>query len=112
LTTMLLLAAVVYLRGWLLTGRTCPHQFPVWRPVCYMGGLFALFLAAASPLDTLDGVLLSAHMGQHFLFMSVAPPLLLLGAPRVALLRGLPRIFVRRVLGLFFRMHWLSGKVV
>jgi putative membrane protein len=106
-TLMLLLAAQVYLRGWLLIGNSRPQQFPVWRLVCYMGGLFALFLAVASPLDTLDGVLLSAHMGQHFLFMSVAPPLLLLGAPQVPLLRGLPRIFVRHVLGPFFRMHWL-----
>jgi cytochrome c oxidase assembly factor CtaG len=46
-------------------------------------------------------------MAQHFLFMSVAPPLLLLGAPQVPLLRGLPRSFVRRVLGPLFRLHWL-----
>jgi len=39
--------------------------------------------------------------------MSVAPPLLLLGAPQVPLLRGLPRVFVRRVLGPLFRIHWL-----
>jgi putative membrane protein len=69
-------------------------------------------LAVASLLDTLDRVLLSAHMGEHFLLMSVAPLLLLLGALQVPLLRGLPRNFVRRVLGPFFRMHWLSGKVV
>ena len=50
---------------------------------------------------------LSAHMMQHFLFMSAAPPLLLLGAPQVPLLRGLPRVFVRLVLGPLFRMHWL-----
>jgi len=38
-------------------------------------------LAVASLLDTLDRVLLSAHMGQHFLLMSVAPLLLLLCSP-------------------------------
>ena len=107
-TTMaLLLAAVVYVRGWLLIGRTRPEQFPEWRLACYLGGLFSIFLAVASPFDTLDGRLLSAHMVQHFLFMSVAPPLLLLGAPQVPLLRGLPRVFVRRVLGPLFRIHWL-----
>lgn len=107
-TLALLLAAFVYLRGWLLIGRTRPAQFPGWRLASYLGALFSLFLATASPLDTWDDRLLSAHMVQHFVFMSVAPPLLLLGAPQVPLLRGLPRIFVRRVLGPFFRMHWLK----
>jgi cytochrome c oxidase assembly factor CtaG len=107
-TLALLLTAVVYVRGWLLIGKTRPDQFPEWRLGSFLAGLFSLFLAVASPFDTLDGQLLSAHMVQHFLFMSVAPPLLLLGAPQVPLLRGLPRIFVRRALGPFFRMHWLK----
>ncbi|HLH33782.1 MAG TPA: cytochrome c oxidase assembly protein [Alloacidobacterium sp.] len=106
-TLALLITALVYVRGWLLIGRTRPKQFPEWRLFCFLGGLLALFLAVASPLDTLDDRLLTAHMAQHFLFMSVAPPLLLLGAPQVPLLRGLPRAFVRRVLGPLFRMHWL-----
>lgn len=108
LTTLaLLVTALIYVRGWLLIGRTRPEQFPEWRLSCFLGGLFSLFLAVASPLDTLDDRLLSAHMIQHFVFMSVAPPLLLLGAPQVPLLRGLPRPFVRRVLGPLFRLHWL-----
>src|SRR5580698_8059126 len=107
-TLALLLTAVVYVRGWLLIGKTRPEQFPEWRLGSFLAGLFSLFIAVASPFDTLDGQLLSAHMVQHFLFMSVAPPLLLLGAPQVPLLRGLPRTFVRRVLGPFFRMHWLK----
>jgi cytochrome c oxidase assembly factor CtaG len=106
-TLALLVTALVYVRGWLLIGRTRPEQFPEWRLGCFLGGLFTLFLAVASPLDTLDDRLLAAHMGQHFIFMSVAPPLLLLGAPQVPLLRGLPRPFVRSVLGPLFRMHWL-----
>ena len=107
-TLALLLTAVFYVRGWLLIGKTRPEQFSEWRLGSFLAGLFSLFLAVASPFDTLDGQLLSAHMVQHFLFMSVAPPLLLLGAPQVPLLRGLPRIFVRRALGPFFRMHWLK----
>ena len=107
LTTLaLLITALVYVRGWLLIGRTRPEQFPEWRLGCFLGGLFTLFLAVASPLDTLDDRVLSAHMAQHFLFMSIAPPLLLLGAPQVPLLRGLPRIAIRRVLGPLLRMHW------
>jgi len=40
-----------------------------------------LCIAIASPLDAFSGLLLSAHMVQHFLLMFVAPPLILLGAP-------------------------------
>ena len=60
------------------------------------------WIAVASPLDTLDGLLLTAHMTQHLILMSVVPPLLLLGAPAVPLLRGLPRSAVRDGLGPFF----------
>ncbi len=46
-------------------------------------------------------LLLSAHMIQHFILMSVAPPLLVLGAPTVPLLRGLPRGVIRFARPLF-----------
>jgi putative membrane protein len=107
-TAALVITAAVYLRGWILIRRTRPAQFPEWRLLCFLCGLFSIFLATASPVDTLDDQLLSAHMVQHFLFMSVAPPLLLLASPQVPLLRGLPRIFVRTVLGPVFRQHWLK----
>lgn len=105
-TVALVLTAAIYLHGWMLIRKTRPASFPAWRLACFLGGVFSLFLATASPLDTLDEKLLTAHMGQHFLFMSVAPPLLLLGAPTIPLLRGLPRIVVR-ALGPVFRVHWL-----
>ncbi|HVW77030.1 MAG TPA: cytochrome c oxidase assembly protein [Alloacidobacterium sp.] len=109
LTTLaLLVTALIYIRGWLLIGRTRPEQFPEWRLGSFLCGLGALFLAVASPFDTLDDRLLTAHMVQHFLFMSVAPPLLLLGSPQVPLLRGLPRFFIRGVMGPIFRLHWLK----
>jgi putative membrane protein len=106
-TVLLVLTVAIYLRGWILIRKTRLASFPVWRLVCFLGGLFSLFLATASPLDTLDDTLLSAHMAQHFLFMSVAPPLLLLGAPPVPLLRGSPRIVIRLVFGPILRIHWL-----
>jgi len=40
--------------------RSRPELFPVWRAWCFLGGLFALWIAVASPLDTLDGLLLTA----------------------------------------------------
>ena len=65
-----------------------------------------LWLAIASPLDAFSGLLLSAHMVQHLLLMSVAPPLILLGAPFLPLLRGLPRKFAREGVGPISSAGW------
>ena len=42
-------------------------------------------------------------MAQHFVLMSVAPPLIVLGSPFVPMLRGLPRSVVSRIGGPIFR---------
>lgn len=94
-TLATLIAGFLYLRGWRLARITRPRQLPRWRAVCFIAGLLSLWLALASPLDALDEFLLVAHMTQHILLMSIAPPLLLLGNPVVPLLRGLPRSLVR-----------------
>ncbi len=102
-TTGLLITALIYLRGWRRIRQTRPLIFPPWRAWCFLCGLLTLWLAIASPLDALDGLLLTAHMTQHLILMSVSPPLLLLGAPAVPLLRGLPQSVLRDGLGPFFR---------
>jgi len=91
----IVVAGALYLRGWLVLQRTRARELPRWRAVCFFGGLLALWIALASPIDALDDFLLSAHMLQHFMLMSVAPPLLVLGAPLVPMLRGLPRWLIR-----------------
>jgi cytochrome c oxidase assembly factor CtaG/polyferredoxin len=106
-TTGLLATALLYLRGWSKIRRTRPLTFPAWRAWSFLSGLLVLWLAIASPLDTLDGLLLVAHMTQHLILMSVVPPLLLLGAPAVPLLRSLPRSVLRDGLGPFFRAQSL-----
>jgi putative membrane protein len=97
----IVIAGTLYLRGWLVLQRTRARELPRWRAVCFFGGLLALWIALASPIDALDDFLLSAHMLQHFILMSVAPPLLVLGAPLVPMLRGLPRWIVRALRPLF-----------
>jgi cytochrome c oxidase assembly factor CtaG len=67
-----------------------PERFPIWRLASFMAGIAALFIAIASPLEALDDLLLQIHMTQHLLLMIVAPPLLLAGAPAIALIRGIP----------------------
>ena len=102
-TCTLVAVGVVYVRGWLALRRTRPRQIPVWRLVCFLAGLFAIFVAVSSSLDTYAETLLFMHMAQHFVLMSVAPPLIVLGCPFVPMLRGLPGPVVRRIGGPIFR---------
>jgi cytochrome c oxidase assembly factor CtaG len=61
------------------------------QPAAFLGGLTAIYLALASPIEPFAALLLVVHMVQHLLLMMVAAPLLWLGAPLLPLLRGLPR---------------------
>src|SRR5262245_6380358 len=92
---------ILYLRAWFILHRRSPNRFLVWRSLAFTGGLISFWFAIASPLEVFSGLLLSAHMVQHLLLMSVAPPLILLGAPLLPLLRGLPRKFARDGVGPF-----------
>jgi putative membrane protein len=100
-TSALALTALIYVRGWTRIRRTRPAQFPAWRLVAFLGGIAALFVAVASPLDTFSESLLFMHMAQHYVLMSMAPPLIVLGAPVVPMLRGLPRWMIRALRPLF-----------
>src|SRR5215472_1822377 len=102
------IALVLYLRGWKAARVTRSQELPVWRLACFVGGLAALWIALASPIDTFDDYLLAAHMMQHFILMSVAPPLIVLGAPVVPLLRGLPRSAIR-ALRPVLRAGWIRA---
>ena len=97
LLVSLLLVAAVYVRGWLLLRRRHPRRWQAGRLTAFLGGLAAIYLALASPIEPFAALLLQVHMMQHLLLMMVAPPLLWLGAPLFPLLRGLPRPI---------RMYW------
>lgn len=100
---ILLLAAVelIYFRGWLLVRRLLPHKFTGERLMAFSVGIALVWIAIESPLDAFSSLLLQAHMVQHLLLMMVAPALVLIGQPFLPLLRGLPRRFVKTVLGPF-----------
>jgi len=97
-----LIAGGLYLRGWWQLHRRLPRRFALWRLIAFQAGLFTLFLALASPVHELSELLLQFHMIQHLLLMMVVPPLLLLGAPVLPLLRGLPRPVLRHGLSHIF----------
>jgi len=109
ITLVLGLIAIVYTIGWIRLRKTRPKQLSQWRLVSFLLGIIAIFVAVSSPLDTFSESLLFMHMAQHFVLMSVAPPLLVLGSPVVPLLRGLPKWLIRTVLRPFFRSRMLHS---
>jgi putative membrane protein len=90
LTGLSLLSAVIYHRGWIVIRKTRKTQFTVLRLASFFSGLAVLWIAIGSPMDGFADAMLSTHMVEHLLLMSVVPPLLLLGLPAVPLIRGLP----------------------
>jgi putative membrane protein len=109
LTATLILCAAIYICGWFAIRKTRPALFPAWRLTAFLLGLAVIWLSIVSPLDGFADVLLSAHMIEHLLLMSFAPPLLLVGYPVVPLLRGLPRIVRVFLLGPLFRVKALRS---
>jgi len=90
LAATLTITAATYLRGWRGLHRRNPERWHIGRPIAFLGGLAALFLALASPIEPFAALLLQVHMLQHLLLMMVAPPLIWIGWPLVPLVRGLP----------------------
>ena len=99
LSLSVVMADVIYLGGWLRIHRVSPHIIPPWRAASFVTGMGLLWAAVGSPLAVFDEEFLTVHMLQHLLLMSIAPPLILIGAPVMPLLHGLPRRFVRSFLG-------------
>src|SRR5690349_9834839 len=90
LTLILVLIAIVYLRGWRHLPSAYVGFIPTWRAASFCLGLFLIWVAAASPIASFDGRMLTAHMVQHLLLMTFAPPLIWWGAPAMPFLYGLP----------------------
>jgi putative membrane protein len=107
LTVTLIVSGIVYTRGWFAIRKTRSIQFPAWRLAAFLLGLGVIWISIASPLDGFADALLSAHMVEHLLLMSFAPPLLLLGYPVVPILRGLPRRVTVSLLGPLIRIEGL-----
>jgi cytochrome c oxidase assembly factor CtaG len=119
LTGTLVVVALIYLRGWFQIRKTRSPQLSEWRLVSFLLGIGVIWLAIASPLDGFADALLSAHMVEHLLLMSFVPPLLLIGWPVVPMLRGLPRGFIKFIVGPLMRRrrlrklgHWLVTPTV
>ena len=98
LTLILVSTVLVYLRGWLSLRSSASKVTSAWRAFSFLVGLFFIWAAVASPISALDHELLTVHMFQHLLLMTLAPPLIWLGTPVGPLVHGLPRRFVESLL--------------
>jgi putative membrane protein len=103
-TLAICITVLVYLRGWYLLRCAGFPLIPPWRVWAFLSGMFSLWAALASPMDVFNGWLLTAHMLQHMVLMMLAPPLILLGAPVIPLVRGLPVFAAREFAGPF--LNW------
>lgn len=84
------LLAFFYTRGLRLIQHKKIQIMIWWRPLLFYTGLTIILLTLISPLDTLGSQLFVFHMTQHMLLTHVGVPLLLLGAPVLPVLRGMP----------------------
>jgi putative membrane protein len=98
LSLILVFAALFYLTGWLSLRSKSLKVDSAWRAVSFLLGLFLIWVAVASPIAALDHELLTVHMLQHLLLMTLAPPLIWLGAPEGPMFHALPQRFVERLL--------------
>jgi putative membrane protein len=108
------LTAVVYVRGWSRLHAVFPSLFSAWRLAAFLAGIVSVWIAIGSPVDAFDETSLAVHMLQHLLLMAVAPPLILLGAPALPLLQGLPESLARKVVGPILRwvpVRWFGHLV-
>ena len=88
LTMAVAILAAGYARGWAWLSWSSANPIPAWRALSFYAGLGSAWVAVASPIGGGDGRLLTFHMIQHLLLMTIAPPLVFLGEPVIALWQG------------------------
>jgi putative membrane protein len=88
-SSALIFATVLYVRASLGVRSQDRGKLEGWRAGSFLVGLLFIWIATASPLAALDHEMLTAHMVQHLLLMTLAPPMILLGIPRKPLTHGL-----------------------
>lgn len=96
---LLAAAAVWYVRAFSWARRHgYRRQLPGWRRTAFLAGVALVLLSVFGPAAAYDHTFLTVHMVQHFLLITIAPPLLLAGAPLTLLLLRLGPARRRRFL--------------
>jgi cytochrome c oxidase assembly factor CtaG len=109
---VVLVAALLYWLGGRRRVSAGRGNEQLWRTVAFALGLLTIVIAIDSPLDPLADSLFAAHMTQHVLLLTVAPPLIVLSAPWARLWQPLPLRFrrtVARAIVVSPRARWLRS---
>ena len=93
----LIFAARVYLTEWERVRRLDRESVGGWHAASFALGLLFIWGATASPVAVFDHEMLTAHMVQHLLLMTLAPPLILLGVPVKPLVHGPLQRFLQAI---------------
>jgi putative membrane protein len=101
ISATLFLIGLVYLCQWMRVAWLVPDGVKSWRVGSFLVGLLLVWVGLGSPLSFLDHDLLTVHMVQHLLLMTLAPPLILLGAPW----KLLPQLREQRLVETIARRH-------
>jgi cytochrome c oxidase assembly factor CtaG len=105
------LAILVYVRGCLSLHGAFPKLISARRLAAFLAGTASVWIAIGSPMNAFDDVSLTVHMAQHLLLMAIAPALILLAAPALPVLKGLPQSIVRMAVAPTLRWYpvkWLG----
>ncbi len=79
---LIALAAVCYIRvRWRAQSSHTRPLVSRWRAAACLGGLALVLFTVFGPVAAYDGTFLALHMVQHFILITIAPPLILAGAP-------------------------------
>ncbi len=110
LMVVCVLIASPYARGWLALRSDSPNVVQTWRAWSGLLGLTLVWVAIASPLASFHAELLTVHIVQDVLIVTVAAPLILLAAPGRPLLLGLPSSWVHTWIrpGVCGAVQWLG----
>jgi cytochrome c oxidase assembly factor CtaG len=78
------------------------------RTTWFYLGLITIIVALSGPIDTGAAKLFWVHMVQHVLLLTVAAPLIVMGAPWMSIWRPLPLAFRRRAARAVTRAQWAA----
>jgi putative membrane protein len=89
-SSILVLTAFIYLRGWFRLHSGFPGKTRIWQLISFIAGLCLLWIVVGSPASALDHHSLTVHMIKHLVLMLVVAPLLIAGAPFMPVSFGQP----------------------
>src|SRR5262245_19049482 len=97
MTLVLIFLGFEYMRGWLHLRSTSELPIGALRAAGFLLALVLIQIAAASPSVWADRPLLTSHMIQHLLLMSLVPPLIWLAEPVQVVWFALPSRLAKSV---------------